>query len=334
MGISTLLLAIAASPVSGQQPVASALKPADAAILSAVIGPGGDVRELRDGRVIASDSGHMKVIDFKKGSVTAILQVPPGNMLAIAADSTIVVTRDGWVFLNGDQPIGMLPATNPVVAAAGYVRSADTIGFVLAVRRRKRDSSDVIRIDRTTGEQEQVVQIYTFPGVPGGVPAPLYQISEHALLAPDGWVAVLRIAPYRVDWRSPSGTWALGEPIPAPTIKFDEREKRAILAYQSTVQLWSPQYSMLPDAWWPATVVHSTGSPRPLITPEGELLVSRTPTADFPGTRYDVVDRQGDVERQIVLPANELIAGFGAHSVYVRVVDHGKVIRLDRHPWP
>ncbi|MGH7583438.1 MAG: hypothetical protein ACREL5_09455 [Gemmatimonadales bacterium] len=281
-----------------------------------------------------SDSGHMKVIDFKKGTVTPIPQALPGPVIAIAGDSTIVVTHGGWIFLDGAQAIGMLPATNPVVAAAGYIRSADTAGFVLAIRRRKTDSSDVIRINRRTGAEELVAEIYTFPGVPGGVPAPLYQVSEHALLTPEGAVAVLRTAPYRVDWRSPNGTWTVGQPIPVPTVRFDEREKHAVLAYENTIYPWSPKYSALPDAWWPATVVHSTGSPPPLITPEGDLLVSRTPTADFPGTRYDIVNRQGGVVRQIVLPADELIAGFGAQSVYVRVVDHGKLIRLERHPWP
>ena len=84
---------------------------------------------------------------------------------------------------------------------------------------------------------------------------------------------------------------------------------------------------------WPATVCPWVGWYAPIPTPDGKLVVYRVPTSEAPGTRYDVIDRQGRVERQIAMPASEAILGFGGKSVYV-VTTENDTQTISRHPWP
>ncbi len=72
----------------------------------------------------------------------------------------------------------------------------------------------------------------------------------------------------------------------------------------------------------------------PVASPDGKLLVYRVPTADFPDTRYDVINRRGELERQVTMTANEKILGFGAKSVYVTVTAKDGGQNVERHPWP
>jgi hypothetical protein len=85
---------------------------------------------------------------------------------------------------------------------------------------------------------------------------------------------------------------------------------------------------------WPDAVAPWTVGWPPIASPDGKLLVLRTPTADSPETRYDVINRRGELERQVTMPANEHILGFGAKSVYVAVTSRDGTQLVQRHPWP
>lgn len=67
---------------------------------------------------------------------------------------------------------------------------------------------------------------------------------------------------------------------------------------------------------------------------DGRLLIRHEKSADHPETVYDVVDRAGVLERQLRMPANLQIVGFGATSVYVAARDEDGIQRLQRHAWP
>jgi hypothetical protein len=85
---------------------------------------------------------------------------------------------------------------------------------------------------------------------------------------------------------------------------------------------------------WPATLPPYR-SPVPMLSaPDGRLLIPRLPTAELVDTRYDVVNRRGALDAQLVLPPNERIVGFGPSSVYVAVADDDGIQRIRRHPWP
>jgi hypothetical protein len=147
-----------------------------------------------------------------------------------------------------------------------------------------------------------------------------------AAITIDGWIAVIRKDPYRVDWRLPDGRWRRGAPLPVPAIPLDDREKHAFL-------IRYPNFPG-PITNWPDVVPpFSSRSGHPLVLPDGNLLLLRTPTADFPDPRYDMIDRHGQLIGRLQMPPNSTIAGFGSKSVYVMVKD-GTVEHLERHPWP
>ena len=171
-------------------------------------------RELRDGRILLNDSAQVVVIDMKSGKKTGIPDLPIGGLFPLAADSTLVKNTGGWAFLAGIRPLGMLPSTNKVVAASPVILGFDSLGYVFAQRDFARDSMAVFRINRESGKEEEVARIKRFPGVRGGEQGPVYSVFERAIVSGDGWLAVLRTAPYRVDWRKPSGEWIKGAPIP------------------------------------------------------------------------------------------------------------------------
>jgi hypothetical protein len=89
--------------------------------------------------------------------------------------------------------------------------------------------------------------------------------GEKFLLFRDGWLAVARVEPYRVDWRSLDGKWTLGSPLPVPAIGYDSREKRAEMERRAK-DYGTPVAS--PDAVddWPATL--------PPFRPTGPLVES------------------------------------------------------------
>lgn len=71
-----------------------------------------------------------------------------------------------------------------------------------------------------------------------------------------------------------------------------------------------------------------------IAAPNGNLLVARTPSADAPETRYDEVDRQGQLVRQILLAPQERIVGIGPRSIYVAATDEVGLQHVRRHDWP
>lgn len=326
-----------------QPPLTSAARPEPLkpknGVLKDEVGSVATVRELADGRLVLPLNRTLAVGDFKSGSITPIPSAPNGILVELEGDSTLVITSsNGWVVLNGEQPLGMLPPTNPVVAATRPVFGAGADGHLLAFSPGEPtgDSTVLWSVARQTGVRDAVTRLYYEPRVPAGTPAPVFNVDEQAALAPDGWIAVLRAHPYRMDWRAPNGEWVRGAPIQVPIIKMDQRERDAVIAQRTLSSGYGPESGVFaPTTKWPETIEPFTRGSL-LLAPTGEALVVRTRSADATDTRYDVIDRHGVLVRQLELAADEGIVGFGKHSVYVRVWANktGGRGRIERHPWP
>jgi len=162
--------------------------------------------------------------------------------------------------------------------------------------------------------------------------------AEHGLLFRDDWIAVVRLRPYRVDWRKPNGEWLYGAALPAYAPRAPMlRDKCAAIS-----QLAGRMFACEPAAFngWPDVVppfaqMGRRVIPMLLADAEGNLVIERLRTADAKTHQYDVVDRRSRIIRSISLATSDAIIGFGARHVYVVHTDADdlKAIRKHALPW-
>lgn len=339
-----LLLFVLPAVLAAQTPAQQL--PTPNARLSAEFSDLTTIRELRDGRVLLFDRKEERLVvaDFATGAVRDVARKGRGpaefefiaTLLPLPADTTMAadLTRR-WLVLVGDSVVRKFVPEYPALQAALAPLGADH-AHVLSIPFGRSDSASAVLIKRSNGNADTIARLalearrgamkaVTTPGLGRGVGfgnVPMRR-SETARLFADGWTAIVRVDPYRVDWRAPDGRWTLGRPIPVRAVKLTAAEKANYLTRRPGLRN---------AADWPDDVPPFEDPPTILAAPEGMLLVKRLPTLVEPGTRYDVIDRAGTRRTQIVLSANEHILGFGAHSVYVVETDDDGIQRLRRHP--
>lgn len=331
------------------------------------------IRELRDGSLLVADQGEGRLVRIRLDSNTIAAPGRVGNgpaefrgvgwLFPLGRDSTLFTDSSlgRWFILEGSRIVETISEhgkLNQLLQAE--LSGVDDFGHVLGVRgsvfsgtapriRPTADSLVILLADRrslridTLGEvkgrgslgfhvepasNRHMMRI--FPSAPFGS-------EDQALLFPDGWVAVARISPYRVDWRARNGRWNRGAALPFQAITLDDKEKCAAMErFLGRSEGCNP--SMMPG--WPEIVppflpamVRNWVSAL-LAAPDGSLVIARTPTAAAPENRYDVVDRAGRLVGVITLARQEVLIGFGTQSAYVLAVDEDGIQTLRRHPWP
>lgn len=270
----------------------------------------------------------------------------PAWLFRQGGDTTLVVEESGdrWVVLKGLTPVASLRAWT-VMASAVELAGADTSGHVLELRATKYgvQAGERVYVSPTNAES-LVVLLRTrarlrsgsavtddmdtladlrgpFRGVrnhwrtpPGATRAISYHLAQplagrdQALLFPDGWIAVVYLDPYRVDWRDSRGRWQRGAPLPFDMVRVDEKQRTSAIARD-----WpdSPTYFKPADyAGWPSHL--PAFLTKSLIAiPDGRVLVARTPDASRPGNFYDIVDRTGRLSGRVRLDAHVRALSFG-----------------------
>jgi hypothetical protein len=356
------LLALVFALLAARQPAEESLKPAIAS-LREDFGGIGAVRELADGRVLIADNSsdsRLVVADLASGSVLAVGR--PGNgpgeyflpvrrLIPLQADSTLLISGARparWSILHGARIVATVHPDDRAYRGANGVITADTLGQVLArpmvdgtrvTPSRIRNAYAILRADRSTGRLDTLGRLEgelneTTHTTRNGQQfsnffVHVYSIGEEAVLFPDGWIAIARISPYRVEWRRPDGGILRGPEIPWPVIRVDDREKQAYIA-RVTRRIGEP---VSDRNWtWAETVPPYQVGLMP--GPDGMLVVPRSRWSGAEDTKYDLVDRRGEVARRLRLPFNERIVGFGRRAVYVAVTDDDGLQRLRKHPWP
>lgn len=324
------------------------------------------VRELSDGRVLIADGGDTRLVvaDLAHNTTAPIGRqgggpgeyTSLGPLLVLGGDSSLMADRSArrWLLLDRDRIVSTLPPDAPaLVATNGSLIGADRYGFVLGTRSSppptgssvigRKDSVAGVRVALASGTADTVLRLRRPPARmniqtdPKGrltsvsINRPPFSIGEEAFVFPDGWLAVARLDPYRLDWRSPDGRWIHGPPLPFAEVKLDARERQAYID-RRTRESGKP-LSLAPDEEWPATIPPFQASPL-VGLPDGNVLVARTPTADHPESWYDWVDRRGRLIAQLRLPANQRLAAVGQRGAYVVTTDDDGIQRLERHPWP
>ncbi len=352
MHLATPALAVLLTTAVAAQQAGVSLRPANAR-LTAEFSDLTAIRELRDGRVLLFDrkEERLAVADFTTGSVSSIGRTGQGpgefqsiaTLLPLGGDSTLAADfARRWLILAGDKVVATLPPDTPAIMAVSlWPLGADRQGRVLS-RGFPRgggltDSTLALLVERATGRTDTIARLrngirrapvstVTDPALGRGVRIgriPL-NVGEAPLLLADGWTAVVRLEPYRVDWRSPDGRWTSGAPIPVRAIRMNNDERKAYADRNP----WSRNATDWPELLPPFD------SPTSLFaTADGWLVIKRLSSSSEPETRYDLVDKTGIRRSQLVLPPNEHILGFGVASVYVIETDSDGIQRLRRHPY-
>ncbi|HEX7049808.1 MAG TPA: hypothetical protein VF188_06300 [Longimicrobiales bacterium] len=326
------------------------------------------VRELSDG-ILVGDAleDRLVFLDWHSGAATEIGRVGPGpgeyrgvgRLYPLPADSTLFVDSYSWRWnlLAGPLIVSTIGENRVLNRLLGrHLSGLDARGRVVGRGRLRRsdvrarrgapDSVPLLMGQRASEHLDTIAQLDALdrsgatrlPARDGLLPAlignnPLASQDE-ALLFLDGWVAIARTEPYRVDWRSPDGRRMQGPALPFDRIEVDRREKCAAIERLFRGRRRC-EPSILPG--WPETVPPFLPDPRvPVLfaAPDGAVVITRAPTADSRGHRYDVVDRKGRLVGVIQLPAEVRLIGFGPHSVYTVLTDSLDLQTLRRHPWP
>ncbi len=360
--LSSVLLVAMAGSLAGQEIPTVTLKPPTASLREAFTRIR-SVRELGDGRVLISDPSARRVVvaDLDKNQVrnevrrgTRPEEVPPGvspTISALQGDSTLLFdTVRRWLGILDGVRLVATPGSPFLGYSASMIPDRlghtlleiGSIGLNLQPTRLPDTLVVLVRVPLLAGRTVDSLTTLRMsraskPSDPPGTPLDPFRVSERATIAPDGWIAVVRVAPYRIDWWSPTNGWHMGNPIAVPAVplvgaelaaKKEQpviRDPRWILEYPAEV----PRFST-----WGRLPTNTDHQADVLATPDSLVLVRITPTLAFPGTRYDVIDRHGVLRHTLVLPVDERIVGFGAGTVYVVQRNSKGEERLRRHPWP
>lgn len=373
-----IIVAIVVSPALGvaQAPKRLTLPPHDARF-DQPFGRVTGIRELSDGRIVVGDPNDLGLVvaDFRSQSTTPISRKGAGpneygvvaRFFPIGGDSTLMpdLMQRRWLILAGDKIVTTVPPDNPTVKAMqGLFLGADAAGHVMREFSNEapvgqsvtgdRDSSYLVRYHRSTTRADTIAKLMRRPtasirqtNAKGentfvGVRALRLRVGEQYFAHPDGWIAVVRINPFRVDWRSPDGRWTLGAPLPIPVIRMTAREKSASLARTAASQAASrssspapqlPPQMQTPDDEWPEVMPPYIQGDL-VFSPEGDVLIRRQPSADHPGVAYYAVDRRSRLLGVIELKSNERIVSAGTRWLYVVETDADDLNYIRRHPWP
>lgn len=157
--------------------------------------------------------------------------------------------------------------------------------------------------------------------------------EDQAVLFPDGWLAIARVSPYRVEWRQPDGIWIRGRPLPFAPARVDDAEKRRALL--ATYERFTRGNLFTAEDYppWPATTppfLREAVFPGP----NGQIAIRRYSPSGSTRPIYDLVDRTGALSSRVEISLNQRIVAFGSASVYLVERGSDEVERLRRHPWP
>ncbi len=327
------------------------------------------VAELRDGSVVLSESRGKRVllIDWSNHRVKQLGRIGDGpgeyravgDIFPINNDTLLIIdpqARRMLTYAHGNLTSGHFSSSALAVMLSGRILGADDRGR-LAMLRKGRVSPDVRRqlgpiagtdyadsnwlvlasissqtMDTVSSLKGRMQGLQLTSRVVNGVMYFLYDpfaSPDQAVLFRDGWLAVVRSTPYRVDWCLPDGRWIKGPLLPHGATVITEADKRLALRREFGTGPITPE--MIPS--WPRTLPAYTESSL-LATAEGLLVIPRTvSSAPAGGPVYDVIRRDGTKQLSVRLSPSERILGFGKNTVFIVRIDDDGVERLGRASW-
>ena len=308
--------------------------------------------ELRDGRIVFTDTKNKLFLrgDFATGKVDTLGSrvdsvspaAPsqyrfPGWVAHLAGDTIALVDFTAvrtTLWSEAGRPLGVLAIRE--VAGRTPVLQYDTLGRGYKIdyqailgggepgRTIRPDSIPVLRI-RVKGTQVDTLARLAAPEYGDAVfgeevqqAAKVFAPNDFFGVLPDGTAWIARARENRVDWRSPDGKWVYGKPHPYTKVPVTEADKTRVLAQ---VREQGKQFGMPQDL----KIVYPFAETKPpfdfaMGRPTGEVWLQRPRKDEGSSLVYDVFDRRGAWQREIVFPQNASLSGFGSKgAVYASI---------------
>lgn len=309
------------------------------------------VRELPDGRLLVSDASKpaLYLADTAAGTA-AILgsaglgdtqYVQPGGfyagpngtillldrgqkrVLTIAADGRIIGSSS--IAVHGTQSSSTRDVDYEQPDASGhayFLEHAHAIGGGATKTR-------LLRFDPVAQHGDPIAELalpeMKLTGTSGGMVFGRAVIGSPA----DGWgvtaagrVAVVRAAPYRVEWYDTGGRVTRGPEIAYDALPMTDADKDAFRKSTGpgpSVGMVGGSTAARGDSGPLFAATHPPFEPEGVIvSPQEQVWVQRSAQAGATFTIYDVFDGAGVRVRRVQFPAGSDIVGFGRAAVYVR----------------
>lgn len=280
------------------------------------------------------------------GDTTIVDDQRTGRWIVVVGEritATIQVTGRKSVRLSGADTLGhildVLPYAFRRSTGVPYVPSVGTADSLLVIRRYLASgfgtqgrslgprADTVARLRGISAVQTIVWRERPPPASRWLLENPLVGSDEVALLK-DGWIALLRREPYRVDWVDPRGVLEEGTVIESEFPRITTEWKSAF-----TRRRWpaaEPPIGPHEVPPWPDRLPPFVN--QALVTlGEGVIAVRRLTPPPFLATRYDVVSRASGKIATLELPARARIVGASPRYLYVVTQDDDDVEVLSRY---
>ena len=291
-----------------------------------------------------------------------------GNMRLSLIDRSGAIEKSWPMMQQGAD--GTMSFIRPTAAdAAGLVYYGGS-GVVMRTRggsppAASSDSSHIIRLDLARGVADTLTSLYAEPVRAGGSGSTQFSTSGGSIrmaggmfrpfpvadewgVAPDGKIAVARASEYRIDWFYPDGTVRIGSPVSYTPVPVGRAEKEQWADSQSnnsvammvgggggggggrSFQIPRPD---IDEVEFPE-VMPPFGRNAVSVSPNGDVWVTLNQSAGDTEPLFDVFDSSGQKIKQVQLPPNRQLVGFGMRVLYAVAVDEDDLQWLERYPYP
>ncbi|MFL5403444.1 MAG: hypothetical protein ACJ8BF_11575 [Gemmatimonadales bacterium] len=342
----SLFAAFACAAAESQSPALEVKLPAHFGAISNVV-------ELKDGRIVFTDTKDKLFLraDLKSGKIDTLgtrvdtlrPAAPPreyrfpGWVAHLGGDTVALVDFSAIRTTLWDES-GRALAVLPIKPVAGNtpILLYDTLGHGYKIdyqavlgggepgRQVRPDSIPVLRFS-IKGAVVDTIVLLAAPEYGDAIfgeqvqqAAKVFSPNDFFGVLPDGTAWVARGRENRVDWRAPNGAWTLGRPHSYPRVAVTQADRDRVLAQ---VREHGKQFGMPQEL----RIVYPFAETKPpfdfaLGRPEGEVWLQRPRSQENAPLVYDVFNRKGAWQRAVTLPAGTTLAGFGpSGAVYASI---------------
>ncbi len=292
--------------------------------------------------VLAAPNETAGIADFSTGKIR---QLGTGRPEAIRNPTTLFVSEDSlyvgdWslrrttLWTMEGRLVRSVPTSDAVRGSLPQARDAlgrfyaDLFPRPGADGSGNRDSAAVLRVDPTFNRADTIARLapLDIAEVTGDAGRRFERRVFGGLdrwgALPDGSLWVARVYENRVDWRAPNGTWTRGEPLPDRVLEVTRYDRELFLqGFPPELRATAQQLPFAPIK--PPFEAAFTGT-------GGQVWLEKSRAPTDSSRAYHVVDRKGQLAREVRVPGQRriLAVGDGAALVAERTPDGTRLLQV------